>query len=760
MPSSMELFLCKNLLIHPFQGDKLKDYPDSPGTAPLLSGEAASRLLDADDTTMEDTAAGPSHTGTSQDSGRLPKRRLAEGSLAAENQSSNTGPALPPIYYSVLRKRLNKLAVRHLDGSACYVTEGTTLGAPVSALNQIGSFANSGDKRHNLTAHRYDHTALRNISLSFDLCTLTCQACQGAHQVLRRTIEGNDVGQDNPPVFVLADQNFPPMVPVGGEGECLKIVQVENGSLTELVEVFLGLTRGFDVPAGAVVLLSSPSHAAAIGTADYTAEFVRSAGRLGGAFMGGVTVLHGIPFLLGGTNNTAAIRALAEIEHWVSITSSGTDEISATRAAFMDTLRQSNTGSTVQHIIRLPISQTSMDKATFITTGFDNLKSAVEPSSEDEEKNILILLIEELNNLYPVSLCMDIVCDRFMEGDVFDDSTMDRMDLVLIGGSHLGNVAKNINPDVWKISDLTRPGFRINASTITDMCERVTDLSSTVNMDNATVVLQIFDNSVYMAGSPGGEKRLPSKDRAGTYHIEGSLAVADKTVIKDLVAQASPLLKALGSSRKIVLTPLARYWVAPCCPEPNHTVNYHTAGFLPRLGDAIAGLRDAIRDSFFVKKVQNFRVLCPNRMIGVRQRRQEPSDDEAAKAAALWGPDPVHPTSAAYRVMANSIVADLNESGARYTNPVKTQQAFKKPRYDASMDREGWVRGCPAALSRRDSTVRKTARGNAAVRGGWSPSSRGQRALHWGGSLGGPPRGSARGPGYRKFSGGRRGYSF
>ncbi len=73
---------------------------------------------------------------------------------------------------------------------------------------------------------------------------------------------------DNPPVFVLVDQNFPPWVPVGGEGECLKIIQVENGSLTELVEIFLGLTRGFDVPAGAVVLLSSPTHAAAIGTAD------------------------------------------------------------------------------------------------------------------------------------------------------------------------------------------------------------------------------------------------------------------------------------------------------------------------------------------------------------------------------------------------------------------------------------------------------------------------------------------------------------
>jgi hypothetical protein len=206
----VELFLCNNSLISHFQGDELEDYPDSPGTAPLLTGEAASQLLDADDTTMEDTAAGLSNTDADQDSERLPKRRLAEGSLAADNQSGNTGPALPPIYYSVQQKRLNKLAVRHLDGGACYVTEGATLGAPVSAFNQIGSFANSGDKRHNLTAHRYDHTALRNISLSFDPCTFTCKACQGAHLVLRRTIEGNDVGQDNPPRFRTGRSEFPP----------------------------------------------------------------------------------------------------------------------------------------------------------------------------------------------------------------------------------------------------------------------------------------------------------------------------------------------------------------------------------------------------------------------------------------------------------------------------------------------------------------------------------------------------------------------
>ncbi len=245
---------------------------------------------------------------------------------------------------------------------------------------------------------------------------------------------------------------------------------------------------------------------------------------------------------------------------------------------------------------------------------------------------------------------------------------------------------------------------------------------------------------------------------AGTYHIDGSLVVADRSVIKDLVSQLAPLLKALGASRKIILTPLARYWVGPCCGDPAHLINYHTAGYLPKLGDAIAALRDAIRDALFVKKVQNFRVLCPNKMVGVGQRREEPSDEELAKTAALWGPDPVHPNGAAYRVVAEALENDTANPDARYINPGRTDIQHKKPRYDPSLHREGWVSGCSAALQRRDCGPPKHP-----ARGSGGPSStRGYQARYrgrsYGGrSSGGTPRGSYRGGGYRKFHGGRRG---
>jgi hypothetical protein len=88
-------------------------------------------------------------------------------------------------------------------------------------------------------------------------------------------------------------------------------------------------------------------------------------------------------------------------------------------------------------------------------------------------------------------------------------------------------------------------------------------------------------------------------------------------------------------------------------------------------------------------------------MIGVGQRSQALSDEEAARSAAMWGLNPVHPSAAAYRCMAEHLEKDILNSEARYTNPGK-QQTAKKPKIDLSLGRADWVMGCSAAASRRD----------------------------------------------------------
>jgi hypothetical protein len=109
----------------------------------------------------------------------------------------------------------------------------------------------------------------------------------GGHRVLHREGERVEVRELTPVAFILSDQNFPPSLPVEMEGECLKVMRVEDGTLQELVTTFLEATRGFVVPAGSVVAIASASHLAWVGAAAYAQELVNAIHRLRAAFRGG-----------------------------------------------------------------------------------------------------------------------------------------------------------------------------------------------------------------------------------------------------------------------------------------------------------------------------------------------------------------------------------------------------------------------------------------------------------------------------------------
>ena len=160
--------------------------------------------------------------------------------------------------------------------------------------------------------------ACRNISASFDLETMKCITCQlkPNHVVLNK--ERNDQLNMNhyPAIFVISDQSFPANLPTGGEGECFKIIRVEDGSLDELTTVFLETIRPFTVPAGSVVLLHSLSHLAWVGAAAYSEDLVRSRQRITGAYRSGVSVIHGIPLLSSGSENYSLVNDLKIVLDW------------------------------------------------------------------------------------------------------------------------------------------------------------------------------------------------------------------------------------------------------------------------------------------------------------------------------------------------------------------------------------------------------------------------------------------------------------
>jgi hypothetical protein len=133
-----------------------------------------------------------------------------------------------------------------------------------------------------------------------------------------------------------------------------------------------------------------------------------------------------------------------------------------------------------------------------------------------------------------------------------------------------------------------------------------------INLTKAVVVIQLHDNSVYMVGGAGGTKHLPLKDIQGVHHADCELVVVDKAGIKDLSNKLTPLIRALLGGKKLFLSPLARYWLDPCCAAENHVKNYKTPNYLRHLVTAPSAMSDYIRDACL-----QLRVLCPNKMLGI-----------------------------------------------------------------------------------------------------------------------------------------------
>jgi hypothetical protein len=93
--------------------------------------------------------------------------------------------------------------------------------------------------------------------------------------------------------------------------------------------------------------------------------------------------------------------------------------------------------------------------------GFRNLKTVVDPINEDFERYLVGSLIDKMNNFFPLSQALDFAYDRFLEEEVFRE-TMNPMDMVLVGASHLRNLARLIDISEWQVHDLTTLGWRMS----------------------------------------------------------------------------------------------------------------------------------------------------------------------------------------------------------------------------------------------------------------------------------------------------------
>ena len=188
----------------------------------------------------------------------------------------------------------------------------------------------------------------RNICSSFDTASLLCLTCsyKPEHKVLSGLKESDPPKYSCPAVFVLSDRSFPACFPTGGEGECLKILRLEDGTLSDLANIFLESVKQFIVPAGSVVLLHSISHLAWAGPAAYCEDFVRARQRIYAVYRSGLTVIGGLPLLANGCKDPDLVQDLATVSIWMeTVRHPAKRDISSSRAVWRSLFMQSAVGS-------------------------------------------------------------------------------------------------------------------------------------------------------------------------------------------------------------------------------------------------------------------------------------------------------------------------------------------------------------------------------------------------------------------------------
>jgi hypothetical protein len=77
-------------------------------------------------------------------------------------------------------------------------------------------------------------------------------------------------------------------------------------------------------------------------------------------------------------------------------------------------------------------------------------------------------------------------------------------------------LARFLDTPESQVFDLTTPGWKITEPNVLAKTAEIMNLSKQINLENATVILQLYDNSVYMVGGLEELKTSQSVTSAAT----------------------------------------------------------------------------------------------------------------------------------------------------------------------------------------------------------------------------------------------------
>jgi len=481
-------------------------------------------------------------------------------------------------------------------------------------------------------------------------------------------------------------------------GECVKIIRLEDGSLRELVGVFLDITKK-GIPTGSVVVLGSATHLQMRGVGGYAFDLAGEMDRLNKRFKGGLVIMPGVPIFMGGTNDRTVIRAVIELGRWFHF--SGTRYLKKTWDSIAaDLILESKGGTYITEIFRHNMPENLADYQTqrsWVSGGWASPCEA-HPCSPELEERITKTMICELNNMFNLQLGHEPILDRTRSEPV-----PGRMKFLTIGGSHSIREGKSLAAKGYDVLTCAIGGWKPTESACKEMTASVEkSLASLTNDD--IVVVHCWDNIAFMARTEEGGDLPIRKDEKGKHHVEGEIVLAGKDRLYMFFKNCIPFLKLLDGRRVLFLTPMPRYIYTSCCTASEHAPNRVEDDFERVIRQKLIEVRDYFKDFIFTSGIRGT-VLNPGLCV--------PEADEDGNR--LWGTDPVHPLQAGYDKIAELIIGEATKAKTKKRMGEPLASNRKRIRLEPATPR--WV-GETSTNIATQSTGFGVPRGNFGGRGG------------------------------------------
>jgi hypothetical protein len=421
-----------------------------------------------------------------------------------------------------------------------------------------------------------------------------------------------------------------------------------------------------------ILLLSSVSHLAEVGTGAYAEDLVRAFRAIRAVYESGITVMHGIPLLLSGIDSQCTIRSLLEIGAWYQgVSALSTKELSNSLTMMLDRLRaekqpisESASSTPVNRaperfLLKMPQNLHSYDKQVCISKGFSDQVSLCQSINEREKGELINSMIDELNDKCGLDLSHEFTLERpalMSEPEIYDDPDTVYERVVMLGGSHSSRLTDELDDTCIQVMDISRRGWRLTEENAEEKARELTELLENTDEKRATVVYQLFDNITFMVKKPDGSRQLPEKGSDGKLHVEGKLDIANREEVKKMVSKSIPLLRAGGLCRKIVLTPTSRFRRNPCCLTKGHCSNRHNKNYERWMDEKLAEVRGIIRDYVRMPNIKRVTVIELGQLITPSPGLSSYLQDEE-----VWGEDPVHLTPKGYSLAAAGLESLIYE---------------------------------------------------------------------------------------------------